>query len=95
MCQSRGRESLVQNRGLLWAVKSDWNVVQGAGSGGVSREAGGFCGQELTYQCQGPQNIRLNPQRTCLGGLDALTKRTPGTTNQLPSPPHSSPDTPI
>ena len=87
MCRSQGRESLVHNGGLLWVVKSGWNMVQGPGSGGVSHEAGGPCGQELTYQCWGPQNIRLNPQRDCLRGLDALTKRTPGTTNQLPSPP--------
>lgn len=86
MCRSQGRESLVQNGGLLWVVKSGWNVVQGPGSVGVSHEAGGPCGQELTYQCWGAQNIRLNPQRDCLRGLDALTKRTPGTTNQLPSP---------
>ena len=65
-------------------VKSGWNMVQGPGSGGVSHEAGGPCGQELTYQCLGPQNIRLNPQRDCLRGLDALTKRTPGTTNPEP-----------
>lgn len=51
MCRSQGRGSLVQDGGLLWAVKSGWNVMQGAGSGEVSREAGRPCGQELTYQC--------------------------------------------
>lgn len=69
--------------------------MQGAGSGEVS-QVGRPCGQELTTSAEALWNIRLNLQRNCLGGLDALTKRTSGTTTNQPLPhPHSSPDTPI
>lgn len=31
MCRSQGRGSLVQDGGLLWAVRSGCNVMQGQG----------------------------------------------------------------
>lgn len=60
--------SLVQDGGLLWAVKSGWNVMQGAGSGEVSCVSWkALWRQELTYQLR-PSDIRLNHEGTVLEG---------------------------
>ena len=62
MCRSQGRESLVHNGGLLWVVKSGWNMVQGPGSGGVSHEAGGPCGQAgVDLPVLGPSEHQAEP----------------------------------